>query len=61
MKNKIEQVLQESVKIRHLGSLRGVKLLKIDVEEVVIFHSRERMIWKTLPKKQIGNLLEKIH
>jgi hypothetical protein len=48
---KIKQVLQESVKIGHLGSLKGVELLKIDVEEAITFHNRERMTWKTLPKK----------
>ncbi len=61
MKKNIEQVLQESVKVGHLGSLKGVELLKIHVEGAITFHSREMTIWKTLPKKQIGNLLGKIH
>ncbi len=50
MKEKIDQVLQESVKIGHLGSLRGVELLKINVEEAITFHNRETTIWRTLPK-----------
>jgi hypothetical protein len=29
MKKQIEQILQESVKIGHLGSLKGIELLKI--------------------------------
>ncbi len=61
MKKKIKQILQKNVKIRHLKNLKGVELLKINVEEVVTFHNKERIIWKTLPKKIIKNLLEKIH
>ncbi len=59
MKNKIKQVLQESAKIGHSGSLRGVELLKIDVEEDVTFHNREKTIWRTLPNFFFGNLLGK--
>ncbi len=44
MKKNIEQVLQESVKVGHLGSLKGVELLKIHVEGAITFHSREMTI-----------------
>jgi len=51
MKKKIKQILQKNVKIKHSKNLKGVELLKINVEEVVTFHNKERIIWKTLPKK----------
>lgn len=44
MKKKIKQVLQENVKVGHLGSLKGVELLKVHVEEAITFHSREMTI-----------------
>jgi hypothetical protein len=40
MKKKIKQILQKNVKIRHSKNLKGVELLKINVEEVVTFTIR---------------------
>jgi hypothetical protein len=39
MKKNLEQVLQKSVEINHVGSLERLELTNIDMEEVMTFHS----------------------
>jgi hypothetical protein len=52
MKKEMEQVLQETIKVEHSISLKGVKLPKINFEEIVIFQNRSKTISQRLPKNQ---------
>ncbi len=47
----MEQVLQETIKVEHSKSLKGIKLPKINFEEVVTFHNREQDHFTDITKK----------
>lgn len=51
MQKEIEQVLQKTIKVEHSKSLKGVKLPKINFEEVVTFHNREQDHFTDITKK----------
>ncbi len=51
MQKEMEQVLQETIKVEHSKSLKGVKLPKINFEEVVTFQNREQDHFTDITKK----------
>jgi hypothetical protein len=51
MKKKMEQVLQKTIKVEHSKSLKGIKLPKINFEEVVTFQNREQGHFMDITKK----------
>jgi hypothetical protein len=64
MKKEMEQVLQETIKVEHSKSLKGVKLPKINFQEIVTFQNREQDHFTRLPKNQnqkIGDLPKITH
>lgn len=51
MQKEMEQVLQKTIKVEHSKSLKGVKLPKINFEEVVTFQNREQDHFTDITKK----------
>lgn len=47
----MEQVLQETIKVEHSKNLKGVKLPKINFEEVITFQNKEQDHFTDTTKK----------